>query len=67
MSKTERVPVRQAAKELGVSPQAVRVQMERGLLDIGIVMPSVEGTKRQYWIYRSKLDKILGKEGTTND
>lgn len=61
MSEVERVTVIQAAKELGVAPQAVRIQMQRGLLDIGEVMPGVQGSRMQYWIYRSKLNKVLGK------
>ena len=61
-TQSERVSVRQAAKELGVAPQAVRVQMQRGKLDIGVVMPSIQGEKTQYWIYRNKLNKVLGRE-----
>lgn len=66
MTGTERVSVLQAAKELGVAPQAVRIQMQRGLLDIGEVLPSIQGSRKQYWIYRTKLDKILGKGAETN-
>lgn len=62
MEGSERVSVLQAAKELGVAPQGVRVQMKRGKLDIGIVVPSVRGNREQYWIFRDKLDKVLGKE-----
>ncbi len=62
MTGTERVTVLQAAKELGVAPQAVRIQMQRGKLDIGMVMPSIQGKGLRYWIYRNKLDKVLGKE-----
>jgi hypothetical protein len=65
MGESERVSVTQAAKELGMSPMAVRVRMERGLLDIGEVYPSVSGKKDRssYYIYRSRLNKVLGKEG----
>ncbi|MCM1026497.1 MAG: hypothetical protein NC432_08660 [Roseburia sp.] len=62
MKGTERVSVMQAAEELGVSPQAVRVQMERGLLDIGVVLPSLQGDRKQYWIYREKLNRLLGRK-----
>lgn len=67
MSETERVSVLQAAKELGVAPQAVRVQMQRGLLDIGCVMPCVEGKGYRYWIYREKLDRVLGRKKVKED
>jgi len=62
---SKRVSVIQAARELGVAPQGVRVQMQRGKLDIGVVVPSVQGCRLQYWIYRDKLDKVMGKVGNT--
>lgn len=67
---TQRVTVQQAAKELGLAPQGVREYMKRGLIDIGDVLPAIQGkgkTKR-YVIYREKLDRYLGKpcrEGET--
>ncbi|MFG6379181.1 MAG: hypothetical protein K1W19_12840 [Lachnospiraceae bacterium] len=62
---SERVSVVQAARELGISPQGVRENMKKGLLDIGYVFPSVSGTKTlRYFIYRDKLNKHLGKEVT---
>jgi hypothetical protein len=54
--------VAQAAQELGMSPMAVRVRMERGLLDIGECFPTVTGNRTSYYIYRDKLNKVLGKE-----
>lgn len=62
----ERVPLMQAAKELGLSPQGVREYMKRGLIDIGIVVPSASGNRKikRYLIYREKLDKVLGKGGS---
>lgn len=60
---SERVTVKQAAKELGLAPQGVREYMKRGLIDIGDVLPAIQGdgkTKR-YLIYRDKLDRYLGK------
>lgn len=64
----QRVPVSQAAKELGMAPQGVREYMKHGLIDIGEVLPSVtsiknKGTKKtlRYHIYRDKLDKQIGK------
>ncbi len=58
---SERVTVKQAAKELGLAPQGVRVQMARGELDIGRVVKSVSGNGKRYLIYRDKLNRELGK------
>ena len=59
---SERVSLKQAAAELGMSPQGVREYMKRGLIDIGVVLPNIKGKgKRQYFIYRDKLDRVLGK------
>ena len=43
MSESNRVSVQQAAKELGMNPQGVREYMKRGLIDIGLVVPSLTG------------------------
>lgn len=60
-----RVPLLQAAKELGTSPQGVREHMRRGLWDLGsVVPPKKKGGQYQYHIYRPKLDKMLGIEKT---
>jgi len=70
MAVSERVSVAEAAKLLGLAPQGVRVQMERGILDIGEVVPSVQHVKGKqkyrYLIYRERLNKVLGKEGDRN-
>ena len=58
---TERVPLVQAARELGIAPQGLREYMKRGLIDLGLVMPSLEGKRYNYLIYRDKLDQVLGK------
>lgn len=56
----ETVTVEQAAKELGLCEQGVREYMKRGLIDIGIVLPSAKGktTRYKYIIFREKLDAI---------
>ena len=64
---SERVSVAQAAKEMGCCTQAVREQMKRGLIDIGFVAPSMRRKSKyrppyRYFIYREKLNKLLGKE-----
>lgn len=56
----ERVPLLQAAKELGIAPQGLREYMKRGLIDLGVVMPG-SGKRKNYLIYRDKLDRVLGK------
>lgn len=59
---SERVPLEQAAAELGMNPQSLREYMKRGLMDVGVVMPSINGSgRRQYFVFRSKLDKYLGR------
>ncbi len=58
---SERVGLPQAARELGMGPQAVREHMKRGLLDIGLVLPNAKGTGYRYLIMREKLNKVLGK------
>ena len=61
---TERVATTQAAKELGVAPQAVRECMKLGIWDLGSVIPPIAKGRStyRYYIFRSKLDRLLGKE-----
>lgn len=58
---SNRVALPEAAKELGMSQQAVREHMKRKVIDIGYVLPGIEGERKSYLIYRDKLDKFLGK------
>lgn len=62
---SERVSVKEAARLLGIAPQGVRECMKRGILDIGIVIPSYcgseNGKNNTYLIYRDKLNRVLGK------
>lgn len=62
----ERVSIEQAAKELGVSIQSVREHMKNKLWDIGYAYSPKQTGKGvwEYYIYRAKLDKHLGKEDT---
>lgn len=64
----ERVKLRDAAQELGMSQQAVRVHMQRHLMDLGdAIAPTVSGKKQwTYYIYRPKLDRQIGKGGDPN-
>lgn len=61
----EKVPLKQAALELGVTENAVRERMRRGIYPIGVYIPKHISKKKndRFEIYRSKLDKFLGKEG----
>lgn len=59
---TERVPLHQAAKEIGMSNQGLREYMKRGKIDIGYVYPSLQGKTHNYVIFRDKLDAYLGKK-----
>ena len=63
MRMCERVSVKDAAKELGMSSQAVREHMRKGLFDIGDYIPKERTGKKQgeYHIYRPKLDKHIGR------
>ena len=56
----ERVSIKEASEMLGVSPQAVRLLMQRKRVDIGLVVDS--GSKKTYIIFREKLNKLIGKE-----
>lgn len=59
---TERVPLRKAAEEVGMSQQGLREYMKRGKIDIGYVLPSLSGKQYNYIIFRDKLDAYLGKK-----
>lgn len=75
MKKT--VPVKQAAKEMGLSPQAVKERMKLGIIDIGDVVPAVKTGKKKpkgrserkyrYDIYRVKLDKWKEERGLLDE
>lgn len=54
----ERVSVAQAAKELNMTAQTVRILMQQKQMDIGYVMTGANGC-HTYIILRSLLDKEL--------
>ncbi len=56
----ERVSVAQAAKELKMTAQTVRILMQQKQLDIGYVMTGANGC-HTYIILRSLLDKELNR------
>lgn len=65
MAACERVTVCDAAKELGCSPAALREHMKRGLWDLGVALPPQKTGKAvwEFHVYRTKLDRHLGKVG----
>ena len=59
----ERVGVLEAAKEIGCAPEYLRRQMQSGRWDLGVVVKPGKGIKNyQYFIFRAKLNRFLGKE-----
>ena len=59
----ERVPTKQAAREIGVAVQTLNYRMERGEWDLGTVVKSTTGKTTRHIVFRAKLDRFLGKEG----
>lgn len=61
---SNRLTVAQTAKEIGCCPHLVRLNMQRGIWDLGeVVTPEQSGTMlTQYYIFRNKLNKFLGEE-----
>ena len=59
-SGTERVSMREAAQLLGMSPQGVRIMMQKKAVNIGFVVENTE--KKTYVILRERLNRVLGKE-----
>lgn len=49
-----------AGRALGISAQAVRVQMQKGLLDIGTVIQSEKTGKYSYYISARKIYELTG-------
>lgn len=59
---SERVPITTAAEEIGCSQQTIREKMYIGEWDLGVVTKNKSGyQKARYYIFRTKLDKFLGK------
>lgn len=59
---SERVPLAEAAKILGMSQQGVREHMKRNLFPIPIGYVTKQGNKYQYHIYKPMLDRHLGRD-----
>lgn len=61
---SERVSVAEAAEMLGMSPQGVRIHMQRNLFRVPIGEVTRPGGRYQYHIYRDMLMRHMGKETT---
>lgn len=61
-SDSERVPLAEAAKVLGMSQQGVREHMKRDLFPVPIGYVTKVDKRYQYHIYRDMLNRHIGKE-----
>ena len=63
MVECQKVRNPEAAKLLGMSVARMHALMDRGLIDIGVVIQPLPGcTKRSYQVDKHKLNKWLGIE-----
>lgn len=53
----ERITVKEAAEMLGVSEQAVRIMMQKKMVNIGFVVQAKD--KKRYLIYRERVEKEI--------
>ena len=56
MNECDRISVTEAARQLGMTEQAIRVLMQRKKLPIGQVID--HGSKKEYLIWQSKIDSF---------
>ena len=68
VSGCQRVRVEDAAREIGCNPQYLRIMLQKKKWDLGqVIAPQRKGGQHMYLIFRPKLDKFLGIEGTCNE
>lgn len=61
MVECQKVRNPEAAKLLGMSVSRMHALMDRGLIDIGVVIQPLPGNKKKsYQVYKHKLDRWLG-------
>lgn len=58
---TARITVAEAARMTGMTPQAIRIQMQRWLLDFGSCA-RLTGSRYAYYIMREKVEKYVRGE-----
>lgn len=57
----QRVPLPDAAKELGISADYLRFLMRAKKVDLGMVLPPKSKNGRcEYLVFRAKLDRFMG-------
>lgn len=56
----ETITIQEVASQLGMSPQGVRIQLQRGILPFGVAVPSVQGNRKRYIIPREKFNEFMG-------
>lgn len=57
----QRVPLPDAARELGMDADSLRQAMIRKEVDLGFILPPrTKGGRKQFIVLRPKLDKLLG-------
>ena len=56
----ETIKVKEAAKRLGLSEQAIRIMLQRKLLPFGVAIPNSKGTGFRYIIPRKAFEDFLG-------
>lgn len=64
MEMTDRIPTKTAARIIGVVPQYLQQEMRAGRMDLGYV---AGGKRKNYIIFRAKLEKFIGRELTEDD
>lgn len=66
--KCQRVPVEDAAAEIGCYPQYLRQQMRAKKWDLGqVIYPKGPRGQCTYLVFRAKLDKFLGIERVSDE
>ena len=58
----ETCSIEEVSERLGINPQGVRIQIQRGLLPFGIAVPSVQGKGYRYIIPREAFEKFMRGE-----
>ena len=58
---SESLTVKEAAKEIGCNPQYLRERMQEGIWDLGTCVKPKGNKTFRYYVFRTKLDKFLGK------
>ena len=58
---SERISVKEASEILGCSELTIRAGIQEGTLPIGRIT-NLHGKRKNYLIYRTLVNKIIGKE-----